>query len=111
MAKNQSAGVNSFAGIFAPDTAKQEQEPVQVKPIQPPKTVVKEIKPEPKAETKDKKRGRPKANRETKQRTTFTILPSVCDKAAELVYEEGKSMSELVEELLIEYINQHYNQD
>jgi len=54
-----------------------------------------------------KKRGRPKVNRETKKRISFTILPSLYDQASEIAYNEGKSVSELIAEFLQEYVETH----
>lgn len=106
MAKRQSTDVNSFAGIFAPS------EPTpQVQAVVPiPVATMKQEKPKAPVESKEpRKKGRPKANRETKERKTFTLRPSVYDQASEIAYQEGKSISEVVEELLTEYINTHNN--
>lgn len=106
MAKRQSADVNSFAGIFAPSepVVPQAQVPLPVAEMK------QEKKPKAPVESKEpRKRGRPKANRETKERKTFTLRPSVFIKASEIAYQEGKSISEVVEELLTEYINTHNN--
>lgn len=51
-----------------------------------------------------KKKGRPKANREIKKRTTFTILPSIYEESSKIAYVDGKSVSELVEDYLSDYI-------
>lgn len=55
--------------------------------------------------------GRPKANRETKKRFTFTIRSSVYEKAATIAYNQGKSSSELIENLLFDYINSNIIKD
>lgn len=60
-----------------------------------------------KKEPQTKKRGRPKLNRETKKRISFTILPSLYEKASKLAYKEGKSVSELIADFLTEYVNKH----
>lgn len=54
-----------------------------------------------------KKVGRPKLNRETKKRFTLTLLPSNYDNAMKIANNEGKSMSELVDELLEKYIKKN----
>lgn len=54
-----------------------------------------------------KKKGRPKLNRELKKRISFTILPSLYEQASKIAYQEGKSVSELVSDLLREYIEKH----
>lgn len=51
--------------------------------------------------------GRPKTGKETKAKKTITILPSVYDTAAEIAGAENKAMSELIEELLVDYIKKH----
>lgn len=58
-----------------------------------------------KAEPK-KKAGRPKLkNREKKARYTFTITPSLYEKAQTVAYENGKSLSELIADFLTEYVS------
>lgn len=52
---------------------------------------------------KKKTAGRPKINRETKKRYTFTILPSLYERAAQKAEEDGFSLSEKVSYLLEEY--------
>lgn len=42
-----------------------------------------------------KKKGRPKVRRETKKRTTLTILPSSYETASKIAYVDGKSVSEI----------------
>ena len=60
--------------------------------------------PEPPIKEK-KKAGRPKLeNRELRKRYSFTILPSVYDKAQEKANAEGKALSEIVAKYLAEYI-------
>lgn len=54
-----------------------------------------------------KKPGRPKVNREKKDRYTLTLMPSNHDKAAEIAYQEGKSVSELVDEYLAQYVRKN----
>lgn len=103
MAKKQSADVNSFAGIFAPSSEPEQVQAAVPMPVAEKKEKKADIPKEP------RKKGRPKANRETKKRFTFTLKPSVYDKAGDVAYQEGKSISEVVEELLIEYINTHNN--
>lgn len=68
----------------------------------------KEIK---QAEPKDeaKKKGRPKANRETKKRITFTILQSQYEQASKIAYVDGKSVSEVVGDFLSDYVKKNRN--
>lgn len=63
----------------------------------------------PKTEAAPKKKGggRPKMNKEKKERKTFTILPSLYEEASEVAYKQGKNMSELVSELLNEYVEKY----
>ena len=139
MAKSRKNNLNSFEGIFfgeneekaevkdtiaeptkqdditqekpKPEQAKMENEtpgelktPIEVK-------IPKETKtPKEKKIPKElKKRGRPKTNREIKKRITFTLLQSNYDKASKVAYIEGKSVSQVVGDFLLDYINQ--NQD
>ena len=62
---------------------------------------------EKKQTTETKKLGRPKVNRETKKRISFTILPSLYEQASEIACNEGKSVSELIAEFLTEYVKKH----
>lgn len=55
----------------------------------------------------NKKKGRPKSNRETKKRITFTILPSLYDDASKISYIDGKSVSEIVGDLLADYVKKN----
>lgn len=60
----------------------------------------------PPAEPPKKKRkaGRPKLqNRELRKRYSFTILPSLYEKAQEKASAEGKSLSELITDFLSDY--------
>lgn len=55
---------------------------------------------------KKNKAGRPPlTNREKKARYSFTILPSLYEKAQRVAYENGKTLSELITEFLTEYVN------
>lgn len=80
-----------------------EQDPMPEKPL----AVVKKptrVKPgTPSVLTPKKTAGRPKINRETKKRYTFTILPSLYERAAQKAEEDGFSLSEKVSSLLEEY--------
>lgn len=51
-----------------------------------------------------KRAGRPKLNREKKQRYTFTLLPSSYDKAQVIASLEGKSLSEVIDNYLADYV-------
>lgn len=71
------------------------------------KTIKEKVQTTPQGGAAPKKRGRPKVNRETKKRISFTILPSLYEQASEIAYNEGKSVSELVAEFLQEYVEKH----
>ena len=59
------------------------------------------------AEPTRKKAGRPKLeNRELKKRYSFTILPSLYDKAQAKASKEGKTLSELITNFLAYYIQE-----
>ena len=92
MAKNRKNDIDSFSGMF--------------KGISEPEQTVNEEK-EKHITTGARKRGRPKLNRETKKRISFTILPSLYEKASEIAYNEGKSVSELIADLLTKYVEEH----
>ena len=53
-----------------------------------------------------KKAGRPKTNRETKRRITLTLMPSNYEKAQTKAYNEGLSVSELIDDFLARYVNE-----
>lgn len=56
------------------------------------------------AEPPKKKAGRPKLqNRELRKRYSFTILPSLYEKAQEKAGSEGKTLSELITDFLTDY--------
>ena len=99
MARNKVNDIDSFSGMFQPVP-----EPVKVPEEQQLKNKSQEVTKEtqtfkikPQKTAKNiKKPGRPKVNRETKKRYTFTLLPSVYEQAVAIAYENGKSISELV---------------
>lgn len=64
-----------------------------------------------KAESKGeaRKKGRPKANRETKKRITFTIFQSQYEQASKIAYIDGKSVSEVIGDFLSDYIKKNRN--
>lgn len=63
-----------------------------------------QAQPEQATTQEPKKRGRKKLeNREKKKRYSFTILPSVYEKAQEKAEAEGKTLSELVSNFLVKY--------
>ena len=55
------------------------------------------------------KRGRPVENREKKARKSLALLPSIYEDAQKIAYVDRTSVSELVSDLLQEYIDK--NQD
>lgn len=138
MAKSKKNNLNSFEGIFfgennelleeAKDTAilgsTDATDTTQAKPTKeaakkdsiikqertvPSKTKQVKTPKEPPITKQSKKRGRPKSNRETKQRITFTLLKSNYEEASKVAYIEGKSVSQVVGDFLYDYVNQ--NQD
>ena len=94
MAKNKNNSIDSFAGIFGVvnDTSKDNNAAEIINNND---------------SNKNKSKGRPKSGREVKKRITFTIRPSVNNRASEVAYQMNKSLSEVVEELLIKYIDKH----
>lgn len=109
MAKNKKNDIDSFSGMFnGTDETIKGQETIETleggkyMPDQP-----KAEKKEKQTTTEPKKRGRPKLNRETKKRISFTILPSLYEQASEIAYKEGKSVSELIADFLTEYVKEH----
>lgn len=94
----------ALSGMFS--TSQPQTEPVEKNEetaVDTPKTVT---KPRAPASTEPKRRGRPAVQRETKKRFTLTLLPSVYDEASRKAYEEGKTLSEVVNDYLAKYINQ-----
>lgn len=55
----------------------------------------------------NKKRGRPKEERETKKRVSLSILPSLYRDIQKIAYMQRKSTSELVEEMMEDYRRLH----
>ena len=94
----------SIIGAGAGEPQEQEKQPQEQE-----KQLKEEIKEEhlqsEQATTQEpKKRGRKKLeNREKKKRYSFTILPSVYEKAQEKAEAEGKTLSELVSNFLVKY--------
>lgn len=111
MAKNRKDNIDSFSGMFRGITSEQNQ----IKTKEHISSIDSEkYMPDPVEQIKEKqitreprKRGRPKLNRETKKRISFTILPSLYEQASEIAYNEGKSVSELIAEFLTEYVKKH----
>lgn len=56
------------------------------------------------AEKKTTGRGRPKADRETKQRISLTVFPSIYEDLKKIAYVERKSVSEVIAESFAQYI-------
>lgn len=106
MAKNKKNDIDSFSGIFnGTDETIKGQETIETleggkyMPDQP-----NAEKKEKQTTTESKKRGRPKLqNRELRKRYSFTILPSLYEKAQEKASKEGKTLSELVTDFFIDY--------
>ena len=57
------------------------------------------------AEPQQPHRGRPKADRETKKRVTFTLWPSAYEQLQKIAYMERRSASDIVSALIGEYIS------
>lgn len=92
----------ALAGMFSTNKADNEPAEKNEEPaVDTPKAVT---KPRAPASTEPKRRGRPAVQRETKKRFTLTLLPSVYDEASHKAYEQGKTLSEVVNELLTKYI-------
>lgn len=53
------------------------------------------------------KKGRPKADRETKKRVSLSVLPSLYEDIQKIAYVERRSTSDLVAELLEQYRDAH----
>lgn len=111
MAKNRKDNIDSFSGMFQGTSMAREQikgqenietlEGGKYMPAPAEKPKEKKITAEP------KKRGRPKANREIKERKTFTLLQSDYEQASKIAYVEGKSVSEIIGEYLAEYVEKN----
>lgn len=56
-------------------------------------------------ETESSRRGRPKVKRETKQRVSLALLPSLYDKLKKISYVERRSISEIVAGCITQYVN------
>ena len=138
MAKSKKNNLNSFEGIFFgennvtseavkdtvitevtettiprqanyPKEVVKEEKTITPKIISPVKTKQTKVSKGTEKIKETRKRGRPKSNRETKQRITFTLLKSNYDEASKVAYIEGKSVSQVVGDFLYDYVNQ--NQD
>ncbi len=53
------------------------------------------------------KKGRPKEDRETKKRVSLSVLPSLYDDIQKIAYVQRRSVSEVVERLLMKYRDDH----
>lgn len=53
------------------------------------------------------KKGRPKEDRETKKRVSLSVLPSLYEDIQKIAYVQRRSMSEVIECLLIKYREDH----
>lgn len=93
----------SIIGAGQEEPQEQEKEPQEQEAV---KEKIKEGQAQPEQATiqEPKKRGRKKLeNREKKKRYSFTILPSVYEKAQAKAEAEGKTLSELVSDFLVKY--------
>lgn len=107
MARKRKDDIDSFKGIFL---GEEQTEPIEGQ-LQVENGKLEEVKPkkEPKAKTQaePKRKGRPKLqNRELRKRYSFTILPSLYEKAQDKAGVEGKTLSELITDFLTEYTEQ-----
>lgn len=105
MAKFKKDDMGSFDGLLHDKLNTEEAPQAASKPAQVEK--VSETPNEKKVPKEVKKRGRPKTNRETKKRITFTLLQSNYDEASKVAYIEGKSVSEVIGDYLLEYTSQN----
>lgn len=53
------------------------------------------------------KKGRPKGDRETKKRVSLSVLPSVYEDIQKIAYVQRRSVSEVIECLLMQYREDH----
>lgn len=53
------------------------------------------------------KRGRPKADRETKKRVSLAVMPSLYEDIQKIAYVQRRSISELVAQMMDEYKTAH----
>lgn len=53
------------------------------------------------------RRGRPKENRELKKRISLSVLPSIYEKIQKIAYIQRRSISDVLENTMKEYINEH----
>lgn len=71
-------------------------------------TAVGKLVEQPPVETASSgRRGRPKENRELKKRISVSIRPSVYEGIQKIAYIQRKSASELLEDIMKQYINKH----
>lgn len=61
----------------------------------------------PMVATSSGRRGRPKENRELKKRVSLSLRPSVYERIQKIAYVQRKSTSELLENIMEKYINEH----
>lgn len=88
MAKSKKDNLNSFDGMF--NGVEQEKENTL-------------------SNDSDSKKGRPVEDREKKARKSIAIFPSIYDDASKIAYVDRTSVSELISNLLEEYINKNKN--
>lgn len=109
MSKYKKNNIDSFKGLFLGTEDEQIEGQVNIETLENGRYLPEQMKKEEKITSagpsiSGKKKGRPKTGRELKRRISFTILPSLYDKASEKAYREGKSVSEVVSEFLSEYV-------
>lgn len=53
------------------------------------------------------RRGRPKENRELKKRISLSVLPSIYEGIQKIAYVQRRSISDVLENTMKDYINEH----
>ena len=53
------------------------------------------------------RRGRPKENRELKKRISLSVLPSIYEEIQKIAYVKRRSVSNILETVMEDYINKH----
>lgn len=64
-------------------------------------------RPHQEAEKPKKKTGRPKMQIEKKKSFTVSMLPSLYQKGIDIAYSQGKTLSQVITELLTEYVEKN----
>lgn len=109
MAKHRKNTIDSFSGLFKGMENEQIEGQVNIETLENGKYLPEDIKKKEEPKTsgpKNAKRGRPKSNRELRKRFSFTMLPSLYQKASEKAYRQGRNVSDVISDLLTKYANE-----